>query len=225
VRRRPAPAKEATVLQVIELFSSIQGETHLAGYPCAFVRLASCNLHCRYCDTRYACEEAAEPMSLDAIVEWVCGRGLPWVEITGGEPLLQEETPDLIVRLLDEGLQVMIETNGSLPLRAVDGRAVVIMDLKTPGSGMSAHNLLENLAELRAGDAVKFVITSREDYEWARAMVAEGRVPEACERLFSPARGYLEPATLASWIVADALPVRFQLQLHRVLWPDRERGV
>jgi len=208
------------------MFTSIQGESPAAGYPCAFVRLAGCNLDCVYCDTRYARDPGSgQQVTVQEIVERMAQYRQPYVAITGGEPLTQAGTPELIIRLLDEGHKVIVETNGSQNIALIDTRARVVLDIKTPGSGMAEFNLVRNLESLRAGDSVKFVLTNREDYEFARQWACSGRIRRECEIFFSPAHGMLARQQLAEWMVADAVPVRLQLQLHRVIWPDRERGV
>ena len=213
-----------TRLRVIEIFSSIQGESHWAGYPCTFVRLAGCNLDCVYCDTRYAREGGIE-MSLEEILREVDARGQGTVEVTGGEPLLQSGTPALLEALLETGCRVLLETNGSLPLDPVPKGVHVVMDLKAPGSGMAERNLWENLRKLGPSDEVKIVCRDRRDYEWALEMV-RGRGLEGHLRVsLSPVWGELDPAQLAEWMLRDRLDARLQIQLHRVLWPERDRGV
>ncbi|MFW5902090.1 MAG: radical SAM protein [Thermodesulfobacteriota bacterium] len=212
-------------LSVTEIFYSIQGESLHAGFPCTFVRLAGCNLRCRYCDTTYA-HAPGTAMRMLKIMEQIRALSCPLVELTGGEPLLQEKTPDLITALLDSGHTVLLETNGSLDIRSVDARCIKIVDIKCPGSGESDKNCLANLEHLQPRDQLKFVLTDRRDYEYAKALLhryfpQEPPVP----LLFSPAEGYLDPALLAGWILADHLPVRLQLQLHRMIWPDIPRGV
>ncbi len=211
-------------LQVSEIFSSIQGESHWAGYPCTFVRLAGCNLDCAYCDTRYA-REGGAPVALDEVLRAVAREGLGTVEVTGGEPLVQPGTPALLEALVEEGRRVLLETNGSLPLDPVPPGVHVIMDLKAPGSGMADRNRWENLSALRPTDEVKIVCRDRADYEWSVGVIrAHGLVGRVKVNL-SPVWGRLDPALLARWILDDRLDVRLQVQLHRVLWPDRDRGV
>ncbi len=211
-------------LQVSEIFSSIQGESHWAGYPCTFVRLAGCNLDCAYCDTRYA-REGGAPVALDEVLRAVAREGLGTVEVTGGEPLVQPGTPALLEALVEEGRRVLLETNGSLPLDPVPPGVHVIMDLKAPGSGMADRNRWENLPALRPTDEVKIVCRDRADYEWSVGVIrAHGLVGRVKVNL-SPVWGRLDPALLARWILDDRLDVRLQVQLHRVLWPDRDRGV
>ncbi len=211
-------------LRVIEIFSSIQGESHWAGYPCTFVRLAGCNLDCAYCDTRYAREGGTE-MPLAEILAAVHAQGQGTVEVTGGEPLLQSGTPALLEALLETGCRVLLETNGSLPLDPVPKGVHVVMDLKAPGSGMVERNLWENLGKLGPSDEVKIVCRDRRDYDWAVETV-RGRGLEGHVRVsLSPVWGELDPAQLAGWMLRDRLDARLQIQLHRVLWPARDRGV
>jgi len=213
-------------MKVNEFFHSIQGESSWAGLPCVFVRLTGCNLRCSYCDTRYAYEEGVE-LEIADILEQVAGYGCSLVEITGGEPLLQEDTPLLIRALLDKGFQVLLETNGSLDIGAVDGRCHRIMDVKLPQSGAAAQNRLENLPLLKKGDELKFVIGGREDYDYAGRIMKLIPLDIRGEIVinFSPLFGTIEPRLLAAWILADRLPVRLHLQLHKLIWPPEIRGV
>ncbi|HOT00880.1 MAG TPA: radical SAM protein [Acidobacteriota bacterium] len=203
-------------LAVAEIFFSIQGESTFAGCPCSFVRLAGCNLDCRYCDT-LAARAGGRAMSVDDVVAAVAAFGCPLVEITGGEPLLQAGVPELCRRLLADGRRVLLETNGSLPLDVVDGRVVRIMDVKTPGSGMAHRMRVENLDQLRPPDQLKFVLTDRADYEWARTYLTAHPLPAGVDVLFAPVTPGLPPADLARWILDDRLPVRLQIQLHKHL--------
>ena len=216
-----------TTLRISEIFDSIQGESHWAGYPCTFLRLAGCNLDCTWCDTRFARgPQSGEPREVDDLVAEVRRRGQPTVEVTGGEPLLQSETPKLLGALLaGRGQRVLLETNGSLPLDAVPAGVHVIMDLKPPGSGMVEHNRWANLGRLRPGDEVKIVCCDRTDYEWARGVIDEYHLRRRTRVSLSPVLGALEPNEMAEWLLADRLDVRLQIQLHKVLWPERERGV
>ena len=211
-------------LRVCEIFSSIQGESHWAGYPCTFVRLTGCNLDCTYCDTRYA-REGGEEMDAAAVVEAVRAKGLATVEVTGGEPLVQPGAADLLWRLAGAGFRVLLETNGSLPLEGVPPKVHVVMDVKTPGSGMEDRNRWENLAVLKTSDELKLVLRDRADYEWARRVLREKGILGRFRASVSPVWGELEPGALAEWLLADRLDVRLQLQLHRLLWPGMERGV
>jgi 7-carboxy-7-deazaguanine synthase len=211
-------------LVVNEIFTSIQGETTGAGRPCTFVRLTGCNLRCGYCDTAYAFHEGEE-RTLDAIVAEVEGRGVTFVTITGGEPLLQPGARDLIRRLLDRGFEVQVETGGSLETDEVDPRARLILDVKTPGSGMAGKMNWDNLARIRRVDEVKFVLVDRADYEFARQIILGGRVPAGAPILLSPAHGDLDPKDLARWILEDRLPARLQIQMHKYVWGSDARGV
>jgi 7-carboxy-7-deazaguanine synthase len=204
-------------LRISEIFYSLQGESTQAGRPCAFVRLAGCDLACSYCDTP-AARQAGTEMSVEEILAAVAGFGCPLVEVTGGEPLQQPETPELCRRLADAGHAVLLETNGSRPLAGLDPRIVRIMDVKTPGSGMAASFDASNLAVLRPPDQVKFVLTGEADYAWARQFLRDHPLPDGVEALFSPVTPGLEPAALARWILRDRLPVRLQVQLHK--WLD-----
>ena len=206
-------------IEVTEIFHSIQGESSRAGEPCVFVRLTGCNLRCSYCDTSYAYEHG-RLMEIDEILERVSGFRCNLVEVTGGEPLMQAETPLLISRLLDAGRRVLLETNGSIDIDAVDARCVRIVDIKCPSSGMSRHNYLRNLKKLRSHDELKFVIADRKDYEFARDLLAT--FPAGlCKINFSPVFGSIAPRSLAEWILEDHLPVRLNIQLHKVIWgPD-----
>jgi len=212
------------MLNVCEIFKSLQGESSFAGRPCVFVRLAGCDLSCRWCDSRYAAEGSGRSMPIEAVVAEVLGLGLPLVEITGGEPLLQAEAPTLAVRFLASGLTVLVETNGAHDISVLPEPILRIMDIKTPSSGMTGKMDWDNLGRLRAADEVKFLIADRFDYEWAREVIREYRLHERCRVLFGAVAGRIEPGLVADMIVQDDLPVRFQLQLHKVLWPDRERG-
>lgn len=212
------------ILMVSEIFSSIQGESHFAGYPCAFVRLVGCNLACSYCDTEYA-KTGGESMTVEAIVERVAALGMPVVEVTGGEPLYQSGATELLAALLNLGGRVLLETNGSLPLDRVPEGVSIVMDLKSPSSGMAEANLWENLKRLGPGDEIKVVLCSRADYEWAVSELRSRNVFGNLRVSLSPAAGQLPPEDLAAWMVADRLDARFQLQLHRIIWPRIDRGV
>jgi 7-carboxy-7-deazaguanine synthase len=210
-------SNEAARLKITEVFLSLQGETSLTGWPTVFIRLTGCPLRCQYCDTAYAFH-GGEWRSLDALVEQAASFRVRHVCVTGGEPLAQKPAVELLRRLCEAGYVVSLETSGAIDIGAVDPRVIRVVDLKTPGSKEVARNRWENLALLTARDQVKFVICDRADYDWARGIVAEHRLSERCEVLFSPSYGQLPARELADWIVADALPVRFQLQLHKALW-------
>jgi len=211
-------------LRVNEIFHSIQGESTHAGRPCVFVRLTYCDLRCAYCDTEYAFYEGEE-RPVEAIVDEVRSYGCDLVEVTGGEPLIQDETVVLLRLLRDEGFEVLLETSGAWPVEVVPDGVRVVMDLKTPGSGMVDRNRWENLGHLGPDDEVKFVVCDRDDYEWAKSVVEEHGLDERHAVIFGPAWGSLEPRDLAEWILADRLPVRMQLQLHKMIWSPNARGV
>lgn len=211
-------------MRITEIFYSIQGESTFAGRPCVFIRVTGCPLRCTWCDTAYAFYEGAE-LSLDQIVERVEAFGCPLVEITGGEPLHHPETVGLIARLLDGDHTVLVETSGAIDITPLDLRAVVIMDLKCPGSGMADRNVWSNLDRLKPNDQVKFVIKDREDYQWAREVLMRTGLHERQAVLFSPVFGELDPKILAAWILEDRLAVRLQLQLHKFIWDPAARGV
>ncbi|MEO5753675.1 MAG: 7-carboxy-7-deazaguanine synthase QueE [Chthoniobacterales bacterium] len=212
-------------LTINEIYFSLQGESTWAGLPCVFVRLTFCDLRCTYCDTEYAFYEGKK-QTLGEIVDAVLAYDCPLVEITGGEPLLQKNVLPLMTLLADAGRQVLLETSGAHEIASVDPRVHRIMDLKTPGSGEVARNLFSNLEYLTPNDEVKFVIGSREDYEWSRAQVQEHRLAARCRAvLFSPIFGRIDPREIVEWILADKLPVRFQLQMHKFIWTPTARGV
>lgn len=214
----------AELLTVNEIFFSIQGESSFAGRPCAFVRLTYCNLRCSYCDTAYAFFEGSQ-IAVEQILEKVRAYPTELVEITGGEPLAQEPVHGLTRRLLDEGKTVLIETGGSLDIRPVARRAILIYDIKCPGSGMVEKNLWRNLDHLRPHDEIKFVLSSRADYDWAKQQLQTWRLDRRHTVLFSPVWDSLEAQKLAEWILLDGLPVRMQVQLHKYLWGSQARGV
>jgi len=217
-------------LRITEIFRSIQGESTWAGVPCAFVRVTGCPLRCVWCDTAYAFQ-GGERMTLDEIVARVREMDVPVVEVTGGEPLAHANSFPLVRTLLDEGFTVLVETSGAFDVTPLDPRAHKIMDLKCPGSGESARNLWSNLEHLTGRDEVKFVVRDRADYEWTRAVVREReldrRVAEGSLRalLVSPVWGEVDLEALAGWILEDRLPVRFQVQLHKVIWGPARTGV
>lgn len=209
------------MLNICELFKSIQGESTHAGRVCAFVRLSGCNLNCSYCDTQYAFERGT-PRHLDEIVRDVEGLECELVEITGGEPLLQDETPELCERLLSAGHTVLVETNGSLDITRLPRGCIRIVDIKCPGSGMEGSFLAGNIEALGGCDECKTVLCDKRDFEWALAFVRTHRLHEKCAVLFTPAHGMLEPRQLAEWILQSNAPVRLGLQLHKVIWGNRK---
>jgi len=211
-------------LRVTEVFHSLQGESTLAGRPCVFVRLTGCQMRCRWCDSEYAFHGGTW-RTRDELLAEVAGFDCPLVEVTGGEPLLQPGTLPLLTALCDRGYEVLVETGGHRDISGVDARVARIVDLKCPGSGESEANRWENLSLLRPRDEVKFVIADRRDYEWSRDLVREKKLLDRCPVLFSPVHGVLDPGELAQWTLADGLPIRLQLQLHKYLWPAVERGV
>jgi 7-carboxy-7-deazaguanine synthase len=204
-------------LRITEIFHSIQGEADAVGWPTVFVRLTGCPLRCRWCDTAYAFH-GGERLAVEEILSRVAGYSARHVCVTGGEPLAQRECLALLAALCDAGHEVSLETSGALDVAAVDPRVRKVVDLKCPASGESDRNLWSNLAHLGPRDQIKFVIADRADYEWARARTAEHALAARCPVLYSPVADELAPATLAEWILADRLPVRFQLQLHKLLW-------
>jgi len=204
-------------LKVSEIFFSLQGEASRAGLPTVFVRLSGCPLRCVWCDTEHAFSDGRR-LTLAQILEDVGSYATRQVCVTGGEPLAQKNCLPLLAALCDAGYEVCLETSGALDISGVDSRVSRIVDLKAPGSGESAQNRWANLALLTMHDELKFVIKDRADYEWARQAIAEHRLEAICPLLFSPVQGEIDPTTLAEWILADRLPVRFQLQLHKLLW-------
>ena len=214
-----------STLTVNEIYFSIQGESTWAGWPCVFVRLTFCDLRCSYCDTEYAFYEGKKqtlPEIVDAVTAFKC----QLVEITGGEPLLQKNVLPLMALLADAGQTVLLETSGAHDISLVDARVHRIMDLKTPGSGECERNLFSNIDHLTQRDEVKFVIGSREDYEWSRDKVLRYSLAERCHAvLFSPIFGRIDPREIVEWILADNLRVRFQLQMHKFIWSPTKRGV
>lgn len=227
---------ESQRLRVNEIFHSVQGEGTRAGVRCVFVRLTGCHLRCTYCDTEYSFHEG-QWMSLDEVIERVRAYDCPTVEVTGGEPLLQPGVYPLLERLLAGHETVLLETSGAVSIEKVDPRVVRIVDLKTPSSGELERNCWENIERLTPRDEVKFVIGTREDYEWSRDVVSRYDLTRRCAVIFAPVvgieergdlalyRGHLEPAELAGWMLEDRLNVRFGHQLHKVIWPAMMRGV
>jgi 7-carboxy-7-deazaguanine synthase len=212
-----APKRER--LRINEIFHSLQGEADAVGFPTVFVRLTGCPLRCQYCDTEYAFQ-AGDWHDLDVIVDEVRSFGSRHVCVTGGEPLAQPNCLKLLRQLCDADFDVSLETSGALDIGEVDARVSRVVDVKTPGSREAARNRVENFALLTRRDQLKFVICSREDYDWSKAYLQEHGLPERCQVLFSPSYTQVPPATLAEWILADRFQVRFQLQLHKILWGD-----
>ncbi len=211
-------------MRVTEIFHSIQGESSYVGQPCIFVRLTGCPLRCTWCDTEYAFYGGQE-CSVDQVLEKVGSFGCRLVEVTGGEPLAQPDACSLVARLCDAGYEVLIETSGAIDIAEVDPRAHVILDVKCPGSGMTDRMFWPNLNKLTMKDEIKFVLADRQDYEWARDIIARHDLSQRCSVLVSPVFGSLEPRQLAEWVLADRLPVRFQLQIHKFIWAPDMRGV
>ncbi len=216
---------ESPVLKINEIFYSIQGESTKAGLPCVFVRLTYCNIRCVYCDTEYAFYEGVD-RTIDEIVDEVKSYNCKLVEITGGEPLVQENVHILIKQLCELGYEVLLETGGSLPIESVDKRVKIIMDLKTPYSKMEKKNRYENIQYLKPTDEVKFVIGNRDDYDWAKGVIQKYALINRVEQvLLSPVFDNIENIQLAEWILQDKLNVRFQLQMHKYIWHPETRGV
>jgi 7-carboxy-7-deazaguanine synthase len=207
-------------LRITEIFYSLQGESRNIGLPTVFVRLTGCPLRCKYCDTDYAFS-GGEWMDVATIIETLKQYNTRHVTVTGGEPLAQKNCNELLTRLCDLGYDTGLETSGAIAVDAVDQRVVKILDIKTPGSGEDARNMLDNLSFLTERDQVKFVICDENDYIWSRQFINEHRLPDRCEILFSPSYGQLDASTLADWILQDQLNVRFQIQLHKYLWGDK----
>jgi 7-carboxy-7-deazaguanine synthase len=214
-----AAAASADRLKITEIFLSLQGEARDAGWPTVFVRLTGCPLRCQYCDTAYAFH-GGEWRDIDAILAEVAGYGVRHVCVTGGEPLAQKRCITLLQRLCDAGYDVSLETSGAIDIADVDPRVSRVLDIKTPGSMEVTRNRWENLPLLTARDQVKFVICDRADFDWARDIVAEHRLADTCDVLFSPSYTQVAGRELADWIVAERLPVRYQMQLHKLLWND-----
>jgi 7-carboxy-7-deazaguanine synthase len=206
-------------LRITEVFLSLQGESTTVGLPTVFVRLTGCPLRCRYCDTAYAFR-GGEYLEMPVLLDKIAAYQVRHVTVTGGEPLAQPGCLQLLEQLCDAGFEVSLETSGALDVSQVDGRVTRVLDLKTPGSGEVERNRFENLDYLAPRDQVKFVICDRADYDWARGIIDEYRLQGRCELLFSPSYRQQDPAELAEWILSDRLPVRFQMQLHKILWGD-----
>jgi 7-carboxy-7-deazaguanine synthase len=214
-----APAVPADRLKITEVFLSLQGEARDAGWPTVFVRLTGCPLRCQYCDTTYSFF-GGEWRSIDDLLAEVAAHGVRHVCVTGGEPLSQKRCLALLRRLCDAGYVVSLETSGAIDIADVDPRVSRVLDIKTPGSAEVERNRWENLPLLTAHDQIKFVICGRDDYEWSRDVLREHRLHERCDVLFSPSKDQVSARDLADWIVADRLPVKFQMQLHKILWND-----
>jgi 7-carboxy-7-deazaguanine synthase len=214
-----AAAASAERLKLTEIFLSLQGEARDAGWPTVFVRLTGCPLRCQYCDTAYAFH-GGQWWEMDAILAEVAAHGVRHVCVTGGEPLAQKRCLQLLSKLCDAGYSVSLETSGAIDISGVDPRVSRVLDIKTPGSAEVERNLWDNLALLTPRDQVKFVICSRADFDWAKQILLEHRLQEVCDVLFSPSATQVQARDLADWIVADTLPVRFQMQLHKLLWND-----
>ncbi len=213
------PRSQIEKLRITEIFASIQGESTTVGIPTVFIRLTGCPLRCQYCDTAYAFS-GGEWMQLDDIASKVSSYKLKHVTVTGGEPLAQKMCLSLLTKLCDQGYSVSLETSGAIDISKVDPRVIKVMDLKTPASEEMHQNNWDNIHYLREQDQVKFVICNQSDYVWAKSIVTEYQLNNRCEVLFSPSYEELEPKQLAEWIVRDHLSVRFQLQLHKILWGD-----
>ena len=211
-------------MRITEIFHSIQGESSYVGQPCVFVRLTGCPLRCTWCDTDYAFYGGTE-CSIDEVLAKVHTYGCRLVEVTGGEPLVQPESFPLMTRLCNAGYTVLLETSGAIDIAPVDPRAHIILDVKCPGSGMTDRMHWPNLSQLATKDEAKFVLANRADYDWARETLAEYDLASRCTVLFSPVFGSLDVRELAEWILADRLPVRFQLQMHKYIWAPDMRGV
>jgi 7-carboxy-7-deazaguanine synthase len=209
-----------TSLRIFEIFYSLQGESSRVGLPTVFVRLTGCPLRCGYCDTEYAFH-GGNTQTLDEILAQVATYQAQYVCVTGGEPLAQKGCNALLTKLCDAGYQVSLETSGAMDISQVDSRVAVIMDIKTPGSGEESKNLWTNIAHLKPKDEVKFVLVDSADYEWAKQVLVSHKLNEKCAVLFSPVYKTLPPADLAAWVLADRLPVRMQLQLHKILWGEK----
>jgi 7-carboxy-7-deazaguanine synthase len=207
------------LVKVHEIFHSLQGESSRVGLPTVFVRLTGCPLRCGYCDTAYAFQ-GGENMTQEQILERVASYGTRYVTVTGGEPLAQKACLPLLFKLCDAGFDVSLETSGAMDISAVDARVSVILDIKTPGSGEVQKNLWSNLEHLKPRDEIKFVLCDRADYDWARQVLQERALAGKCQILFSPVYGTLNPTDLADWVLQDRLPVRVQVQLHKILWGE-----
>lgn len=213
-----------TYLRVNEIFKSIQGESTYTGLPFVFIRLTGCNLRCTYCDTTYAYEEGTN-MSLNEIVDIVENYKCKNVCITGGEPLLHNNVYMLMTRLLNNGHKILAETNGSIDISAMPDEVIRIMDIKCPDSGMNTEMNWKNIEKLRTNDEIKFILSSRKDYEWAKVIIDKHKLEGKCSILLGSAYGRIEQSDLANWILTDNINARLQIQLHKYIWPESERGV
>ena len=211
-------------MTISEIYKSIQGESTYAGQPCVFVRTTGCNLRCNWCDSAFSFY-GGEELTLQAILNRIRNYQCDLIELTGGEPLLQKESLELVRTLLDEGYRVLVETSGSLDIRGLDQRAVLIMDIKCPGSGMSEAIRWNNLLHLKPTDQVKFVIKDRQDYLWSGEILRQHQLAERMIVLFSPVYGEMDPKLMAEWILEDGLPVQLQLQIHKYIWHPETRRV
>lgn len=211
--------KQTDLLRITEVFLSLQGESRTVGIPTVFIRLTGCPLRCQYCDTTYAFQ-GGKWMSFDEIIQQVDGFETRYITVTGGEPLAQKNCSALLLKLCDRGYQVSLETSGAMDISNVDKRVTKVMDIKTPASDESDKNCFDNIQYLLSQDQVKFVICNRDDYEWAKDILKQYQITDSCEVLFSPSTGQLVARELADWIIEDKLAVRFQLQLHKILWGD-----
>jgi 7-carboxy-7-deazaguanine synthase len=217
-------ATDMSIVRISEIFFSIQGESSFAGWPCVFIRLAGCSLRCTWCDTQYA-NESGQEQKIVNVLEETLSYSVPLVEVTGGEPLEQKGTLELLQALCEHQKTVLLETSGSLPIAPVATRVHIIMDIKCTDSGMSQHLYGANLDHLAAKDEVKFVLASRRDYEFACQIICEQRLAERCSVLLSTVFNQIDPRTVVQWMLADRLPARFQLQMHKYIWPADQKGV
>ena len=211
-------------MRISELFTSIQGESTHAGRPCTFVRTTGCDQRCEWCDTAYAFEGGTE-YPLDDLYAQIAAFGVNLIEVTGGEPLLQEQMPEFLSGLCERGYEVLLETGGSLPIEGIDPRVKRIVDFKPPASGMTGLIHRPNIDQLTGTDEAKFVIADRADYDWSKQLLNSHRLEQRCAVLFSPAFGLMDARQLAEWIISDRLPVRMQLQMHKFIWSPQARGV
>jgi len=212
------------ILKINEIYHSIQGESSFTGLPCIFIRLTYCNLRCSYCDSEYTFYEGAD-MSIDEILDKIKNYSCKLVEVTGGEPLFQKGCIDLLQKLIDLDYKVLLETSGSLTIKDVPKEVINIIDFKCPSSNMKKKNLWENINYLKLDDEVKFVIGNREDYDWAKNKIKKYNLINTCKVLMSPTYKEIEPKMITEWILEDNLNIRFQVQLHKEIWPEEERGV